>query len=113
MHKRSDHRIIAARLTQTGDPNQPRKRRTRNERRQAMRALLIGLLITVLAIALDAAGKLQSLDWYFYDVRVRLCQFFRKLPTDRLVHVDIDDGALETIGRWPWPRAILADVIDE
>ncbi|HSV13751.1 MAG TPA: adenylate/guanylate cyclase domain-containing protein [Tepidisphaeraceae bacterium] len=78
-----------------------------------MRALLIGMLITALVIVLDGAGKLQRLEWALYDARVRLCQFFRKLPTDRLVHVDIDDSALETIGRWPWPRAILADVVDE
>src|SRR5437763_1718646 len=103
MQKRNEHRIIAARLTQTGDPTQARKkRRTRNERRQAMRALMIGVLITALAIALDGSGKLQRLEWALYDTRVRLCQFFRKLPTDRLVHVDIDDSALETIGRWPW-----------
>ena len=75
--------------------------------------MAIGLLLTAFVIALDSAGKLDWLDRTFYDLRVRVCQFFHKAPTDRLVHVDIDDGALETLGRWPWPRRVLADVLDE
>jgi class 3 adenylate cyclase/CHASE2 domain-containing sensor protein len=74
---------------------------------------LLGLAIIAIVIALDASTLLQGLDWTFYDWRVRLCQFYRKPPTDRLVHIDIDDGALETVGRWPWPRNYLADVVDE
>ena len=27
--------------------------------------------------------------------------------------IDIDDAALETIGRWPWPRSTLAEIVDE
>lgn len=31
--------------------------------------------------------------------------------SDRLVFVDIDDQSLSTIGQWPWPRKIMADMI--
>lgn len=94
-------------------PTEQRRGRNRAERRQVARALLLGLSITGIVIACDMAGLLQSLEWWFYDERVRLCQLYRKPPTDRLVHVDIDDSALETIGRWPWHRNILADAVDE
>ncbi len=77
------------------------------------RALLLGSLLTLLVICLDATNNLRPLESFFYDERVKFCQFFRKPPTDRVVHVDIDDTALETIGRWPWQRSVLADVVDE
>ncbi len=32
-------------------------------------------------------------------------------PSDRIVHVDIDDSSLDTIGRWPWPRKLIAESI--
>jgi class 3 adenylate cyclase len=33
--------------------------------------------------------------------------------SDEIRFVDIDDGALESIGRWPWDRSTLADAVDE
>ena len=32
-------------------------------------------------------------------------------PSPRIVHLDIDDNSLDTVGRWPWPRSRLADAI--
>jgi len=32
-------------------------------------------------------------------------------PSADIVHVDIDDGALDSVGRWPWPRSRLAEAI--
>ncbi len=32
-------------------------------------------------------------------------------PSDRIVHVDVDDSSLDTIGRWPWPRKLIAESI--
>ena len=29
------------------------------------------------------------------------------------VHLDLDDRALEVVGRWPWPRAKWARILDE
>jgi class 3 adenylate cyclase/CHASE2 domain-containing sensor protein len=88
-------------------------KRSRTERRLRVRALALGALLTVLVVLLFRSGHLEWLEGKLYDARAHWCQFFRKPPTDRLVHVDIDDGALETIGRWPWHRNVLADVVDE
>lgn len=70
------------------------------------------MLITLLVLAADASGLLGRLERTLYDERVAHFQYFMPPPTDRLVHLDIDDAALET-QRWPWPRATLARVIDE
>ena len=59
------------------------------------------------------AGGLGALENWLYDHRALYFQHFTPPPTDRLVHLDIDDAALETIGRWPWPRSTLADIVDE
>ena len=32
-------------------------------------------------------------------------------PSDDIVHVDIDDSSLDTIERWPWPRALMAEAV--
>src|SRR5215213_5008321 len=85
----------------------------RHERRVLVDCLGIGIALTLLTIAADVSGALTPLENWLYDARARFCQFFTKPPTDTLVHLDLDDNALEVVGRWPWPRARLAQVLDE
>ncbi len=47
-------------------------------------------------------------DWLFLHGRPA-----PPAPSDRIVHCDIDDSSIETAGRWPWPRSLLADAIAE
>ena len=87
---------------------------TRLERRLLLDCLGIGVAITLLVIAADASGLLTPLENALYDARVRRCQFFTPPPTDKLVHLDLDDRSLEVVGaRWPWPRARWAQIFDE
>lgn len=86
---------------------------TRLERRLLIDTGVLGVLLTLLAAVLGATGSLGALERLLYDVRARTCQFFTAPPTDKLVHLDIDERSLEIIGRWPWPRSELAAVIDE
>jgi class 3 adenylate cyclase/CHASE2 domain-containing sensor protein len=86
---------------------------TRSQRRRLINTAVLGVLLTLLVAALDAAGALFAPETFFYDYRARYCQFFTPPPTDKLVHLDIDDRSLEVIGRWPWPRERLAQIIDE
>jgi len=85
----------------------------RSLRISAPRMLVLGILLTLGVAALDWAGKLAPIERWFYDERSRHCQYFTPAPTDRLVHVDIDDAAIEAIGPWPWSRTTLALIIDE
>src|SRR6186713_1113745 len=85
----------------------------RHERRVLIDCLGIGVALTLLTIAADVAGALTPLENWLYDNRARFCQFFTNPPSDKIVHVDIDDKAIETIGRMPWPRARWAVILDE
>ncbi len=74
-------------------------------------ALIMGISITVLFlyIGLFRADFLDILEYKLYDAMMGL----RADPeaSSEIVIVDIDDDSIEKIGRWPWPRDILADVI--
>lgn len=49
------------------------------------------------------------LDRWVYDLRVR---HFNTIQADhRIVHVDIDDSAVDDVGRWPWRRQRIADLL--
>jgi class 3 adenylate cyclase/CHASE2 domain-containing sensor protein len=77
------------------------------------RSCALGVGLTIGVIALSFAGALAAFENWLYDQRARHFQRFTPPPTNRLVHVDIDDAALETVGRWPWPRGTQADLIKE
>ena len=54
---------------------------------------------------------LQRLDDIIYDARLRATM--PKTIDDRIVIVDIDEKSLAEIGRWPWGRNKLADLMEE
>src|SRR3712207_2817569 len=87
---------------------------TRIQRRLLIDTSVIGVTLTLFVAILDSTSRvLQPLDDWFYDRRARLCQFYDSAPTDKLIHLDIDESSLEAIGKLPWPRAYLAEMIDE
>ena len=58
-------------------------------------------------IEIDA---LHRLDAALYDARVR---WFAQAPIDEsIVIVDVDERSLAELGRWPWSRARLADLVE-
>ena len=82
-------------------------------RKIARDSLVSGFMLTVIVVVVSAGGLLENAERWFYDKRIATCQFFLPPPTDKLVHLDIDDSVLDTIGRWPWDRAVLAEMFDE
>lgn len=86
---------------------------THLQRRIFKRGLLVGSLLTITVIAADLAGALVSPEAWLYDTRARHFQSATPRPTDALVHIDIDDQAVASIGRWPWPRSKVAAMLDE
>src|SRR6185437_4768149 len=75
--------------------------------------VLLGIVLTVAVTGASYLGLLGKLEDIFYDARARYCQYFTPRPTDLLVHLDIDDAALDAIGGWPWHRSTLAEMVDE
>ena len=56
-------------------------------------------------------GVLQRLDDIIYDARLRWT-----MPgtlDERIVIVDIDEKSLAEVGRWPWSRNRLAELVEE
>lgn len=86
---------------------------TRIERRVFLHSVVVGLLLSLVVLVVDRLGWLRASEEWLYDLRARNFQHFAPPRSDRLVHLDIDDRALEAIGAWPWPRAVLAGILDE
>src|SRR4051812_3775565 len=88
---------------------------TANERKLFLRTIEFGVMITLLVILLDMLGAwpMPALESFLYDFRARDCQYFTPAPTDRIVHLDIDDASLREIGSFPWPRTVLGQITDE
>jgi serine phosphatase RsbU (regulator of sigma subunit)/CHASE2 domain-containing sensor protein len=83
------------------------------ERRLFVRIFLTGVMLTAVVLVADGMGMLANLERWLYDKRAENCQFFTPPPSDQLVHLDIDDKAVDAIGRWPWPRSRMARIVEE
>src|SRR5688572_20387637 len=73
-------------------------------------------LIPVLFALLHASGVLpigvlQRLDDILYDARLRATM--PRTLDERIVIVDIDEKSLAEVGRWPWGRHRVAQLVDE
>ncbi len=76
----------------------------------------VALLISLAFVAATLIGVpflnpfLQNMERLAYDTGVKLTP--RDLSaTGRIAIVAIDDESIKQIGRWPWPRHLLADMI--
>lgn len=73
---------------------------------------LIPLIFALLhASGVMKIGVLQRLDDIIYDARLRATM--PKTLDERIVIVDIDEKSLAEVGRWPWGRNKLADLVDD
>ncbi len=56
------------------------------------------------------AGSFESLERVVYDSGLRLND---QSPAVEVAVVAIDDQSIENLGRWPWSRSLLANMIDK
>lgn len=79
-------------------------------RQQQLQGVLLGGLVAAACTAYffwgdeERRAELAAFDW-------RIKHAASLEPDPRIVHVDIDDGAVDRIGRWPWKRRDIADLI--
>jgi adenylate cyclase len=74
------------------------------------RAVCIALLLGLVPLRIADPRLLQ-------EARLRTFDHFqvlrpREQTTRPIVIVDINEASLKQIGQWPWPRTILADLVD-
>ena len=87
-------------------------RRLRQAGRKYWARWLLALVLTVTA-ASQVVGMLPGewvgrLDLFFYDLRMRVA----KAELDpRIVIVDIDEKSIAEVGRWPWSRDVVAELV--
>ncbi|MBG9388894.1 CHASE2 domain-containing protein [Caenimonas aquaedulcis] len=63
------------------------------------------------AIGLVPIGFLQRLDDIIYDARIRAT--LSNKADERIVIVDIDEKSLAEVGRWPWSRNRVAEMVQD
>ena len=68
-----------------------------------------GLLVAVVFFFAWNGELLQSLERTAYDMGVRISS---RAPSDRVAVVAIDKGSIDNAGRWPFPRADYARMIE-
>jgi class 3 adenylate cyclase len=72
--------------------------------------LAVGTVVTALVTIAYAAGWTDRVGATTLDLAFRYVNHID--ADDRIVLIDINDPAIERIGRWPWPRRYYADLVD-
>jgi serine/threonine-protein kinase len=71
----------------------------------------VGLLIVLAVVVIHLSTDVfEGLERRFYDFGSTSTS---KQPSDRIAVIAIDDQSIANLGRWPWPREIQAQMIDQ
>lgn len=68
--------------------------------------------LVFIALSYHGLPSFGSLEGRLYDLEMKMSGN-GKLGKSRVVLIDIDDRSLKTLGQWPWPRRLLAEMIDK
>ena len=69
----------------------------------------VGLLVALVFLVGANSDLMQSLERKAYDLGVLATS---RTPSDKIAVIAIDEQSIANLGRWPWPRAIHAKMID-
>ncbi|MEJ2093754.1 MAG: serine/threonine-protein kinase [Gammaproteobacteria bacterium] len=70
---------------------------------------LIALIISIAFLLMGGSSWIAGLERFAYDIGLRASS---KEAGKRIAVVAIDDESIANLGRWPWPRDILAEMIN-
>ena len=75
--------------------------------------LVIGTIIVLIFAGLTykRVSFLEILERYAYDAETRFSQG-QKRDSSEIALIDIDDKSFSKLGSWPWPRDLIAEMID-
>ena len=69
-----------------------------------------GLVVSFFVLVFGNGELLQGLERKAYDMGVGLAT---RTPSDKVAVIAIDKVSLDNIGRWPWSRDIMADMVEK
>ena len=69
----------------------------------------VGLLVALVFFLGANSDLMQSLERKAYDLGVLASS---RIPSDKIAVIAIDEQSIANLGRWPWPRAIHAQMLD-
>src|SRR5205823_1296710 len=96
----------------TDDARTPLKRLASFFHRGLIYWLPLVLLVTAALTRLVIPEVLDRLALPAFDIYQRAAP--REAPEDApVVIVDIDESSLKQLGQWPWPRTVLAQLVDK
>ncbi|MDY7091510.1 MAG: adenylate/guanylate cyclase domain-containing protein [Acidobacteriota bacterium] len=73
-------------------------------------ALILGMAASLAVLAVEWSGVLEPVEAVVTDLQMRLRG---PQPADeRVVLVAVDAASIDALGRWPWPRTCLAELVD-
>lgn len=75
---------------------------------QHQHLLLLALFMGVLSALISHYKITQTLDWLWFDSTQQLSSL---PPVDDIIIIEIDERSIQTLGRWPWPRDLHADLL--
>ncbi|HEY9095079.1 MAG TPA: serine/threonine-protein kinase [Hydrogenophaga sp.] len=85
----------------------PAIRQSKRSFPDAALAVVVALLVILLQISTQLFSGLER---QLYDAAIGLTP---RTPNDRIAVIAIDDTSIANIGRWPWPRELHAQLIDQ
>jgi serine/threonine-protein kinase len=69
-----------------------------------------GVVVSIVVLILGNGELLQRLERKAYDMGVAATS---RTPSDKVAVIAIDKASLDNIGRWPWSREIMAEMVDK
>ena len=73
------------------------------------------LVVTIFTIICRNSSIMSTLEMSIYDFRMRLLSTLES-PSQEIIIIGVDNESLSrlepAVGRWPWPRAVFAGLID-
>ncbi|HQR03983.1 MAG: CHASE2 domain-containing protein [Proteobacteria bacterium] len=70
----------------------------------------LGLAVSIVVLFLGNGDLLQSLERKAYDQGVQMTS---RTPSDKVAVIAIDKQSIDNIGRWPWSRDVMADMVEQ
>ena len=71
------------------------------------------LIVSLSHFYLYKSAFVENFDLQIYDLSTSLLEMNENKLNSSVVVVDIDEKSLQALGQWPWPRVILAQLINK